>query len=206
MAARDPERTRERILGAALKEFSAKGLAGARVDAIARRARVNKRMLYHYFGNKRALFRAILERQMAKGASIRAELVGGGLPDKLASLFEAVAKEADWVRLVEWEALEVGAGPLIAEDVRQRSAALAREQIAAAQKAGALPRDLDPGHLLLTMTAVVAFPLFAPQVARVMTGLAPSHRRFRAERVAFLRRLMSYANAAITQRAGRRAS
>jgi AcrR family transcriptional regulator len=48
---RDPGRTRRRILAAALAEFSAKGFAGARVDAIARRAKGNKRMLYHYFGN-----------------------------------------------------------------------------------------------------------------------------------------------------------
>src|SRR5450432_2914601 len=49
-ATRNPGRTRERILSAALKEFAAKGFAGARVDTIARRAAINKRMLYHYFG------------------------------------------------------------------------------------------------------------------------------------------------------------
>ena len=56
-AARNPERTRTRILSAALKEFAAKGFAGARVDNIARRAAINKRMLYHYFGDKEGLFR-----------------------------------------------------------------------------------------------------------------------------------------------------
>ncbi len=42
---RNPERTRERILSAALKEFATQGFAGARVDMIARRAAINKRML-----------------------------------------------------------------------------------------------------------------------------------------------------------------
>ena len=60
---RHPARTRERILASALREFSDKGLAGARVDCIARRARINKRMLYHYFGNKASLFREILTRR-----------------------------------------------------------------------------------------------------------------------------------------------
>src|SRR4051794_3434610 len=41
MATRDPEATKQRILAAALHEFSAKGIAGARVDAIAQRAKVN---------------------------------------------------------------------------------------------------------------------------------------------------------------------
>ena len=48
---RDPERTRAAILRAATAEITAKGLTGARVDAIAVRAGVNKRMLYHYFGD-----------------------------------------------------------------------------------------------------------------------------------------------------------
>ena len=65
-AARDPRRTQERILAAALKEFSAKGFSGARVDAIARRAAINKRMLYHYFGDKEGLFREVLRRKIAE--------------------------------------------------------------------------------------------------------------------------------------------
>ena len=47
-------------------EFSARGLGGARVDSIARAAGVNKRMLYHYFGNKEDLFLAVLERAYEK--------------------------------------------------------------------------------------------------------------------------------------------
>jgi AcrR family transcriptional regulator len=60
-ATRDPERTRAAILAAATQEFTAKGLTGARVDAIAKRARVNKRMIYHYFGGKDGLYLAVLE-------------------------------------------------------------------------------------------------------------------------------------------------
>ncbi|MEM9013285.1 MAG: TetR/AcrR family transcriptional regulator [Pseudomonadota bacterium] len=59
--ARDAGATRARILAAAKHEFATAGLAGARVDAIAARARANKRMIYHYFGGKEALFAAVLE-------------------------------------------------------------------------------------------------------------------------------------------------
>ena len=58
---RDPEATRKRILAAAKHEFARYGLGGARVDRIALRAKSNKRMLYHYVGNKEALFRRTLE-------------------------------------------------------------------------------------------------------------------------------------------------
>jgi AcrR family transcriptional regulator len=67
-AKRDPARTRGRILAAAIAEFSAKGLSGARIDQIARRAGANKRMIYHYFGSKEELYLAALE---AVYASIR---------------------------------------------------------------------------------------------------------------------------------------
>ncbi len=58
---RDPVATRRRILDAAKTEFARLGLGGARVDAIAARAKANKRMLYHYFGSKQGLFLAVLE-------------------------------------------------------------------------------------------------------------------------------------------------
>jgi AcrR family transcriptional regulator len=53
---------RTRILDAALAEFAEQGFAGARVDSIAERAGINKRMLYVYVGNKEALWLAVLER------------------------------------------------------------------------------------------------------------------------------------------------
>jgi AcrR family transcriptional regulator len=58
---RDPERTRAAILEAATREFAENGIGGARVDAIAERAGTNKRMLYHYFGDKEQLYLRVLE-------------------------------------------------------------------------------------------------------------------------------------------------
>jgi AcrR family transcriptional regulator len=62
---RNPEDSRERILQAARQEFAAHGLGGARVDRISQQAGINKRMLYHYFGNKDDLFGAVLEANYA---------------------------------------------------------------------------------------------------------------------------------------------
>jgi AcrR family transcriptional regulator len=57
---RDAGRTKATILKAARDEFTEQGFNGARVDAIAERAGANKRLLYHYFGNKEALYLAVL--------------------------------------------------------------------------------------------------------------------------------------------------
>jgi AcrR family transcriptional regulator len=73
---RDPERTRASILAAATEEFTAHGLNGARVDEIAKRSGVNKRMIYYYFGDKNGLYLAVLEEIYAdiRNAEIRLHL------------------------------------------------------------------------------------------------------------------------------------
>lgn len=62
---RDADRTQQAILQAAVAEFADAGLAGARVERIAERAGVNKRLLYYYFGSKDDLFLAVLEQTYA---------------------------------------------------------------------------------------------------------------------------------------------
>src|SRR5258706_1611927 len=62
---RDADRTRQEILRAAMDEFSQSGLGGARIDSIAERAGVNKRLIYYYFGAKDDLFLAVLEQTYA---------------------------------------------------------------------------------------------------------------------------------------------
>jgi AcrR family transcriptional regulator len=71
---RNPGRSQERILQAATEEFARHGLGGARVDRIAARAGANKRMLYYYYGNKDALFLAVLESAYARIRSAEREL------------------------------------------------------------------------------------------------------------------------------------
>jgi TetR/AcrR family transcriptional regulator len=56
-----PEESRAAILKAAAKEFAQHGIAGARTDAIAREARVNKALLYYYFKDKETLYGAVLD-------------------------------------------------------------------------------------------------------------------------------------------------
>ncbi len=58
---RDPDGARRRILAAAKQEFAGHGFEGARVDRIAASAEINKAMLYYYFGDKEALYLAVLE-------------------------------------------------------------------------------------------------------------------------------------------------
>jgi AcrR family transcriptional regulator len=71
---RDPERTSASILAAAVTEFTEKGYAGARIDSIAKKSGANKRMIYHYFGDKDGLYLAVLESAYIGIRSSEAEL------------------------------------------------------------------------------------------------------------------------------------
>jgi len=190
-ARRDPKRTRERILAAALREFSTKGLAGARVDRIARRARINKRMLYHYFGNKDALFREILRRKLEERVAW-ATAAPDDPGETLTRWFELACQDMDWVRLIEWEALAVGDGPIVSEARRRRAFGSGVDKLRAVQAKGLLPRELDPRHLLLSLLGLTTFPLAFPQVTRLVTGLSPRDPVFRKRRIEFLRRFAGW--------------
>ena len=77
---RDRERTRRRLLDAALAEFSEKGLAGARVSAIAERAGVNKQLISYYFAGKRGLYDALVQQWLdAEAEFARPDLTLGQL-------------------------------------------------------------------------------------------------------------------------------
>ncbi len=184
---RNPERSRERILAAALKEFAAKGFAGARVDFIARRAAINKRMLYHYFGNKEGLFKAVLRRKIAERQAW-AENLSGDPAESLPFWFEAACKDADWVRLLEWEALQGNAEKVI--DEKQRRAATARglERIRQRQARGQISAEFDPRHVMLAMRSLTMFPAAFPQLTRLIMGRPVSDPKFQKERAGFLRR------------------
>ena len=185
---RHPERTRERILASALREFSDKGFAGARVDGIARRARVNKRMLYHYFGNKASLFREILTRKVRE-RSAWAVTAPDDAAESLAFWFDTVCRDRDWVRLMEWEALGSADGAVSGDTERRSAFRKGVGQVREQQARGLLRADVDPGHLLLAMVALTTFPAAFPQFTRLLTGLKPTDRAFVTHHAAFLRRL-----------------
>jgi len=193
---RDPQRTRDRILAAALAEFSAEGFAGARVARIARRARINKRMLYHYFGNKEHLFREIFDRKLQERAGWITE-APAELGPSLAYWFAMACEDSDWIRLIQWEALAAGDAPVVREEERRASLARALDDLRARQRRGLVPQDLDAGHLLLTIMGVLTYPLAFPQVTRMVTGKSPADPAFRKQRMEFLRR---FSDALVTRR------
>jgi AcrR family transcriptional regulator len=185
-AKRNPRQSRERILAAALREFAGKGFAGARVDAIARSARINKRMLYHYFGNKEELFREVIRRKMGERVTWMAS-APEDLADNLPFWFQVACRDPEWVRLLEWEALQWADEKVIDEEHRRAAFRQAIERLKRLQASGRIAPEFDLGQLLLSIIAVTAYSMAFPQVARLATGLSISDEEFRAKREEFLR-------------------
>ena len=183
---RDPDRTRSRILAAALAEFSAKGFAGARVDAIARRAKGNKRMLYHYFGNKVELFSAVLRHKMAERQTWAASL-SSDPTERVPFWFETACGDPDWIRLLEWEALQSGAGKVIDERKRRAASVGWLQRLRQRQQRGQLTTAFDPVHLALAMQSLTIFPAAFPQLVRLTTGKSVHDAKFQADYRRFLR-------------------
>ncbi len=89
--------TRTRILAAACDEFGANGFAATTVDRIARRAGVNKAMIYYHFPNKRALYTCIIRDVFGPiAARVRAAMAEDSPPDKkLARVIETLVRSVD---------------------------------------------------------------------------------------------------------------
>lgn len=183
---RDPERTRARILDAAFAEFAARGFAGARVDAIARRARSNKRMLYHYFTDKEGLFRAVLRHKIA-GRQALAERTSGDPSENLPLWFVANCNDPGWIRLLGWESLQAGRNRVMDEAQRLEAASRTLERTRQRQARGQLDGRWDPRHLHLAMTSLTMFPVAYAQVARLITGQPLHDPDFQRDYAAFLK-------------------
>lgn len=165
---RDPERTKERILAAATAEFCELGLGGARVDAIARRAGTNKRMLYHHFGNKEVLFRVVLEHTYEQIRSLERELELEHLDavDAIVRLvsftFGYFVEHPEFIRLLNNENLHDARHLAGSERIRALHSPLV-EQIAGVldrgAAAGTFRDDVDPVQLYITIASVGYFYL-----------------------------------------------
>ncbi len=115
------------------------------------------------------------------------------LPDtlehRLPYYFERASEDEQWIRLLQWEALQTGGGPAVNEDERHAHMQRAVDGVRADQAAGLLPADLDAGQLFLSFQALAAHPSAFPQMTRFITGMQPTDPQFQAERSEFLRRL-----------------
>ncbi|MES4902417.1 MULTISPECIES: TetR family transcriptional regulator [unclassified Streptomyces] len=168
---RDAEATKARIFAAATAEFAAHGIAGARIDRIAREAKANKQLIYAYFGDKAELFRKVVQHTMLN-------LAAAVPPDPedpdgyLDRLMAYHAAHPELLRLMLWEGLEYGSGGFEVQREEERRAYYAGKSaaFAAAQERGAIDRYLPPQHLVFIISALAGWPYAVSQFRNLLVG------------------------------------
>lgn len=144
--------TKKRILEAATEEFAHYGIAGARIDRIARLAQANKAQLYAYFGNKEQLFSAVLSERL-RAIVDAVPIDGEDLPGYAVRLYDDYLAHPLVVKLAVWTRLERapfgGLGPEIGTLDQAKFAS-----IAAAQAKGLVDPGIPPAELFSLVIAL----------------------------------------------------
>jgi TetR/AcrR family transcriptional regulator len=178
-----PERTRTAILEAAILEFAREGLAGARTDAIARAAGVNKALLYYYFRDKEALYAAVLDHVFS---GLRARILGvleRDLPPGelilawAAAHFDYIASNTIFPRVVmmEMSRIKAGSSPHMKRLVETYFRPVSRRLFAIVQQgiqSGEF-RRVDAMHFIFSVVAMIVFYFSSVALIQTLRGVDP---------------------------------
>ncbi|WP_191301523.1 TetR family transcriptional regulator [Lentzea cavernae] len=150
---RDRERTRRRLLDAAFVEFAAHGIAGARMERIARIARCSAGLAYNYYGGKDELFDAV-QSEVAGAAAVEFDV--RDLPGYAARLYDLQHRHPEFARLATWQRLERRASVSRAAEV---------EAIRSAQESGVVSSRFPAEQVLQLVLAVASMWSSAPSTS-----------------------------------------
>jgi AcrR family transcriptional regulator len=195
----DAEQTRSRILAAAIEEFALRGYSGARIDRIWAAARSNPRMLYYYFGDKAALYVAVLEDTLGK---LRAEEFKLGVDDVepmagIMTLFEFInghfATHPELLQLLSGENLLGGQFLRGSRQVRVQSSpliAIIAQLLGRGERDGSFRPGIDPLHLYVLMVALCYYHRSNAHTLSVLFETDLTAQNWQQEHAAYARHML----------------
>jgi TetR/AcrR family transcriptional regulator len=177
-----PDQSRAAILNAALREFAQQGMAGARTDAIARAAKVNKALLYYYFKDKETLYGAALDYAFGQLGEHMMAVLNRDLPPKekvlvyVGEYFDFLASHGFNRNLAQMEMMRSGHGSPHLKRIAKRYfkplfmriTEVIRQGIAAGEF-----RPVNPLQFVPSMVALVVFYFISAPVMKSVTGFDP---------------------------------
>ncbi|HKH97492.1 MAG TPA: TetR/AcrR family transcriptional regulator [Candidatus Sulfotelmatobacter sp.] len=178
-----PEESRAAILEAAAQEFAEHGIAGARTDAIARKARVNKALLYYYFKDKETLYSAVLDGAFSGLRETVFRVLDSDLPPRqkmmayVGAYFDFIASNQMYPRLMQREMMRAREGQsqhidkVVKNYIRPifaRVSELMRKGIAEGEF-----RPVNPAHFVPSMVAMIVFYFSGAPMMRKIVGFNP---------------------------------
>ena len=178
-----PEESRAAILRAAAKEFAEHDIAGARTEAIARQARVNKALIYYYFHDKEKLYGAVLDNAFSGMKANVLHVLDSDLPPRekimayVAAYFDFIASNQVYPKLMQREMMRAREGNSVHIDrlvktyfqpIYRRVADLLHQGMAQG-----VFRKLDPAHFVPSMVATIVFYFSSAPVIQRIVGFNP---------------------------------
>ena len=178
-----PEESRASILQAAAHEFAAPGVAGARTDAIAREARVNKALLYYYFKDKETLYGAVMDDAFSGLKNAVFQVLDSELPPRekimayAGAYFDFIASNQLYPRLMQREMMRAreGHSPHIEKVIKTyirpifaRVSEVLREGIAKGEF-----RAVNPVHFVPSIVAMIVFYFSSAPMMQKIVGFNP---------------------------------
>jgi TetR/AcrR family transcriptional regulator len=178
-----PEESRAAILQAAAYEFAEHGIAGARTDAIAREARVNKALLYYYFKDKETLYGAVLDDAFSGLKKTVFQVLDSDLPSREKMLayagtyFDFIASNQLYPRLMQREMMRAreGQSPHIDKVIKNyiqpiflRVSEVLRQGIAEGHF-----RAVNPAHFVQSIVAMIVFYFSSAPMMHKIVGFDP---------------------------------
>ncbi len=185
----DPEETKRNILEVATQEFSAMGLSGARVDAIAERTNTTKRMLYYYFESKEGLYEAVLEkvygdiRMLEQALNVEELEPEEGMRRLVEFTFDYHDKHRDFVRLISIENVHSAKYITQLKAFKSRNVSIVNtieDLLARGVAQGRFRPDIDPIDLHLLISSFCFHRVANRYTFGAAFGRDPSHPRLRA--------------------------
>lgn len=178
-----PEESRAAILQAAAHEFAENGIAGARTDAIAREARVNKALLYYYFKDKETLYGAVLDDAFSGLKTTVFRVLDGDLPPRekilayAGAYFDFVASNQLYPRLMQREMMRAREGQSVHIDkIIKNYIRPIFGRVSELMQKGIVERDfrpVNPVHFVPSMVAMIVFYFSSAPMMQKIVGFNP---------------------------------
>mgnify|MGYP001346271921 CR=1 FL=1 len=178
-----PEESRAAILQAAAREFAEQGIAGARTDAIARHARVNKALLYYYFKDKDRLYGAVLDHAFSGVKARVFQVLDSNLPPRemiiayVGAYFDFIASNQVYPKLMQREMMRAREGhsehidrlvKTYFQPVYRRLGELLKKGMAEGEF-----RNVNPAHFVSSMVAMIVFYFSSAPVMQKIVHFNP---------------------------------
>lgn len=175
---RDRERSIQKILQEATKSFLTEGRSGTRVDEVAKKAGLNKAMIYHYFGSKKRLYEQVLNHIYGQQDDLR-DHIPKNLSEATKFWMKQLKSPSLFIKLIKRESVEQTlAESKLLKELVARHYGRGAEILAELKQKEEFPEQIDEKFFLMILTGAITIPFVFPELTRMIYGKKMTQKDF----------------------------